>query len=60
MYCDQSKMHPNACGCMSAQTTLRCRHFYSKEERIAMLETYKKQLESELLGVDQAIKELTT
>ena len=58
--CEYSEnSHQNSCGCISAKTTLRCRHFYSKEEQVAMLEAYKKQLENELLGVDQAIQELS-
>lgn len=55
---NQSNFHQNTCGCISAKTTPRCRHFFSKEEQVVMLEAYKKQLENELLGVDQAIQEI--
>jgi hypothetical protein len=43
---------------MTAKATVQCRHFYTKEERIAMLEAYKNQLENELLGVNQEIQKM--
>lgn len=57
MCCDQSNFQSSACGCKLA-TLQSCRHFFSKQERVEILETYKKQLENEILGVEQEIQEL--
>ena len=35
-----------------------CRHFLTKEEKIKHLEEYKKYLENEAKGVEEAIKDL--
>ncbi len=43
--------HHGACGC-------GFRKFVSKKERIEMLENYREALQSELEGVEEALKEL--
>ena len=43
----------NDCGCMHQN-----RRFISKEEKIEMLQEYKKQLENEIRGVEEKIGEL--
>lgn len=45
---------PQTCCCI----TSRHRRFLSKEEQIEMLENYKKELEKEIHGVEQKIKEI--
>jgi hypothetical protein len=45
---------PQTCCCI----TPRHRRFLSKEEQIEMLEDYKKELEKEIHGVEQKIKEI--
>jgi hypothetical protein len=45
---------PHTCCCI----TPRHRRFLSKEERIEILENYKKELEKEIHGVEEKIKEI--
>lgn len=54
-----------ACGCGCSGQGCGCgcgnsgaRKFFTKEEKIAMLEEYKKQLEKETAGVGEKIKHL--
>jgi hypothetical protein len=45
---------PHNCCCIAPKH----RYFLSKEEKIEMLENYKKELEKEIHGVEQKIKEI--
>jgi len=48
-------------GCSCSASGCECsgsRKFFTKEEKIAMLEEYKKQLEKETAGVGEKIKSL--
>ncbi|OLS13989.1 MAG: hypothetical protein RBG13Loki_2385 [Promethearchaeota archaeon CR_4] len=59
MCCERPNSQSSSCVWMPVKTIFHCRHYLTKEEQRIMLEEYKKQLENELLGVNQEIKELT-
>jgi len=67
MCCGDEKMHHGASGCHEMPLAGHGQHgacgcgfrkFVSKKERIEMLENYREALQSELEGVEEALKEL--